>query len=89
MSNKTQDRNKSLAEFFDAPDSALFNQAVIAHIRDCSKATLERDRWAGGGIPYLKIGRAVKYRKSDVMAWLDKHQPQFSTSESVGVSQTR
>ena len=80
-----EDRNKSLAEFYSAPDTALFNQAVIAHVRDCSKATLERDRWAGGGIQFIKIGRAVKYRKSDVLAWLDKHQPQQSTSENGGV----
>ncbi|PPD41652.1 MAG: DNA-binding protein [Methylobacter sp.] len=83
-------RGEALDEFERAPDTALFNQTVIAHIRDCTVATLERDRWAGGGIPFLKIGRAVKYRKSDVMAWLDKHKPRFSTSESVvGASQTR
>jgi len=81
----TQDRNKKLTEFYSAPDTALFNQSVIAHVRDCSTATLERDRWSGGGIPYLRIGRAVKYRKSDVVAWLDKHQTQQSTSENGGV----
>ena len=77
------DRQKSLAEFNGAPDTTLFNQTVIAHVRDCSTATLERDRWAGGGIPFIKIGRAVKYRKADVLAWLDKHQPQQSTAEVV------
>lgn len=46
---------------------------------------MERDRWAGGGIPFLKIGRAVKYRKSDVLAWLEQYQPQNSTSEGVAV----
>jgi hypothetical protein len=78
MSNN--DRNKSLAEFYNAPDTALFNQITVAHVRDCSTATLERDRWAGGGIKFIKIGRAVKYRKADVLNWLEQYQPQQSTS---------
>lgn len=78
MSNN--DRNKSLAEFYSAPETALFNQIVIAHVRDCSTATLERDRWAGGGIPFIKVNRAVRYKKSDVLAWLEQYQPQQSTS---------
>jgi len=77
-------RAKALAEFYSAPDTALFNQFVVAHVRDCSTATLERDRWRGGGIPFIKVGRAVKYRKSDVLAWLDQYQPQLSTSEVIG-----
>ncbi len=81
---KSQDRTKTLAEFYAAPDEALFNQLKIANIRDCSTATMERDRWAGGGIPFIKIGRAVKYRKADVLEWLAQHQPQTSTSEKVG-----
>ena len=75
------DRNRSLSDFDNAPVTTLFNQNTIAHVRDCSTATLERDRWAGGGIPYLKINRAVKYKKQDVLTWLDQHQTQNSTSE--------
>lgn len=80
----TQPRTQALAEFYSAPDTALFNQFVVAHVRDCSTATLERDRWRGGGIPFIKVGRAVKYRKSDVLAWLDQYQTQLSTSEVIG-----
>ena len=83
MPNQTQDRNKSLAEFYSAPETSLFNQIVVAHVRDCSTATMERDRWAGGGIPFVKIGRAVKYRKSSVLAWLEQYQPQTSTSDKA------
>lgn len=83
MTSKAQDRPNALAEFYNAPVTALFNQIVVAYVRDCSKATLERDRWAGGGIPFVKIGRAVKYRKVDVLAWLDKYQTQNSTSEKA------
>jgi|APLak6261672720_1056091.scaffolds.fasta_scaffold15762_2 hypothetical protein len=79
----TQARTKALAEFYSAPETALFNQITVAHVRDCSTATMERDRWSGGGIPFIKIGRAVKYRKSDVLTWLEKYQVQSSTSETM------
>jgi hypothetical protein len=77
---QTQSRSQALAEFYSAPETALFGQRTIAHVRDCSTATLERDRWAGSGIPFIKIGRAVKYRKTDTLAWLEQYQPQQSTS---------
>lgn len=74
-------RDDLLRSFYAAPDDALFSQAVIAAVRDCSEATLERDRWAGGGIPFVKIGRMVKYRKSDMLAWLEDKMSQTSTSQ--------
>ncbi len=79
---RKNDRITSLAEFDSAPETTLFNQITIAYVRDCSTATLERDRWAGGGIPFIKIGRLVKYRKADVLTWLAQYQPQISTSET-------
>lgn len=78
----TQARTNALAEFYAAHEAALFNQIMVAHIRDCSTATMERDRWSGGGIPFIKINRSVRYRKSDVLAWLEKYQAQSSTSET-------
>ena len=61
-----------LAREFDAlPLAAFAVQAQVAAFLNCSEAKLERDRWAGGGIPYLKTGRAVRYRKSDVLAFLE------------------
>ncbi|MFA5924727.1 MAG: hypothetical protein WC856_26145 [Methylococcaceae bacterium] len=71
-----------LAVFYAAHCDTLFNQNTVAAVRNCSTATLERDRWAGGGIPFLKINRSVKYRKSDVLAWLAQYQTQNSTSDS-------
>lgn len=54
---KTQlSRLTLINEFEAAPDSALFTQYMVAALRDCSLATIERDRWAGTGIPFIKIG---------------------------------
>jgi hypothetical protein len=69
-------------EFYDAPNETLFDQICIAVILGCSEYKLERDRWAGTGVPFLKIGRKVKYRKADVLTWLGQFQPQKSTSET-------
>jgi len=47
-----------------------------------SKAFLERDRWAGARIPFIKVGsRAVRYRLSDLDAFLDR-QVRQSTSDN-------
>lgn len=80
---KKSSRIDLINEYGQAPDWALFSQETVAALRDCSLATLERDRWAGGGICYVKIGRLVRYRKSDIRAWLEKHQTVDSTSARV------
>lgn len=86
-SNSIDDaRIKALGEFYAANDDALFNQTTIAHVLDCSKAKLERDRWLGGGIRFIKFGRSVRYSKCDVLSWLGQHQSQASTSETLGTS---
>lgn len=79
-------RLEALAEFEAAPDDALFDETVIAHVEGCSVAKKQRDRWAGTGIKLIKIGRKVKYRKSDVLDWLNQFQPQQSTSETKDVA---
>jgi len=76
-------RIELLSEFDAAPASALFDQQAVAAVRGCSEATMERDRWAGGGVPFLKIGRLVRYRKSDVLAWLEDHPIRQSTSKTA------
>lgn len=46
-----------------------------------SKAFLERDRWAGARIPFVRVGtRAIRYRQSDLDAFIAK-QIHRSTSE--------
>lgn len=71
-----------LKEYELAPDSTFFSQETLAAIRDCSLATLERDRWAGTGVPFVKIGRLVRYRKSEIRSWLEQHQSMTSTTKN-------
>ena len=62
--------------------SALFNQQTIAAVLSCSTQLLERNRWAGSSVPYLKIGRKVLYRKSDVLDFLQQQKIYRSTSDA-------
>lgn len=70
-----------ITEYELSPDSALFSQETVAAIRNCSLATVERDRWAGSGIPFIKSGRMVRYRKKDIRDWLEKHKLFQSTTQ--------
>ena len=40
----------------------LIKQSEAAEYLGLSEATLERDRWRGGEIPYIKVGtRSIRY----------------------------
>lgn len=63
----------------------LLNTKEAAQYRGISKAFLERDRWAGARVPFIKIGsRAVRYRLSDLNDYIEK-QVRFSTSQTVAL----
>ena len=44
----------------------------VSDITGISKSCLQQHRWLGKGIPYVKIGRTVRYQESEVLAYLDK-----------------
>lgn len=59
----------------------LLTTVEASKILGVSKAFLERDRWAGARIPFIKVGsRAVRYRLSDLNDYIEK-QVRLSTSE--------
>ena len=50
----------------------LVKQKEAADYLDLSEATLERDRWRGGDIPYIKVGpRAIRYDLNQLDAYLE------------------
>ena|ERR1700722_8796163 len=71
-----------MQEYELAPDSALFTQETVAAIRGCSIALIERDRWTGTGVPFIKTGRLVRYRKKDIHTWLESHTAFKSTTQA-------
>ena len=67
-------------------EQQLFTTEQAAHFLGVSKAFLERDRWAGARIPFIKVGsRAVRYTLDDLEAYIEK-QRRFSTSECGDVA---
>ena len=49
-------------------DAYLTQEELSARWKITSR-TLEQHRWRGIGCPYVKIGRLVRYRLSDVIAY--------------------
>ncbi len=65
-------------------ETTLLCTKEAARYLSVSKAFLERDRWAGARIPFIKVGsRAVRYRRADLDAYIEK-QIRFSTSDQGG-----
>jgi predicted DNA-binding transcriptional regulator AlpA len=59
----------------------LLTTKQAAPILGVSEAFLERDRWAGAKVPYIKVGsRAVRYRMSDLMKYIESRL-RISTSQ--------
>ncbi|WP_428609536.1 helix-turn-helix transcriptional regulator [Sedimenticola sp.] len=51
----------------------LLNTTEAARFLGVSKAFLERDRWAGARIPFVKVGsRAVRYRQADLDTYIEQ-----------------
>ena len=59
----------------------LLTTKQAAQILGVSVAFLERDRWAGARVPFIKVGsRAVRYRYSDLLAYIESCT-HYSTSQ--------
>jgi excisionase family DNA binding protein len=62
-------------------NNRLLNTAEAARLLGVSKAFLERDRWAGARIPFVRVGeRAVRYQLSELEAYI-AGQVRRSTSD--------
>jgi len=71
-----------------------FGPETAAELIDSTESTLEKDRATGHlGIPYVKAGRRVVYRLTDLQDWLkanlitpcSKHQSDASNSNLKGL----
>lgn len=65
----------------------LFNTKDAATYLCVSTAFLERDRWAGARIPFIKIGeRAVRYRRSDLDAFINARVYRSTSAREAAIS---
>ena len=63
------------------PDALLF-PAEAAYLMALSERTLEGLRVRGGGPAFFRLRRAVRYKRADVVAWIDRRR--FDSTSSGG-----
>jgi excisionase family DNA binding protein len=63
------------------PDALLY-PAEAAHLLAMSERTLEGLRVKGGGPRFYRLGRAIRYRRRDLNAWVEARN-YTSTVEAV------
>lgn len=73
---------KSVLPALPADPDVLLDAKQVARIINMSPKFVEGRRVRGGGIPYIKVGRYVRYRRNDVEAWLDS-RTHTSTSQRL------
>ena len=61
----------------------LLNDREVAEITGRSRSSLQKDRVYGCGIPFVRLGRLVRYRRSEVTAFLAALPSMRSTSEAA------
>jgi predicted DNA-binding transcriptional regulator AlpA len=70
------------ADFWRAPVEALLDRKTAAAGLGYTVGWLEWVATHGGGPVLTKLGRSVRYRKADVLAWLEANSRRIrSTSE--------
>jgi predicted DNA-binding transcriptional regulator AlpA len=67
----------------------LLSDRDVEKITGRARSTLQKDRVSGSGIPFVRFGRLVRYRQSDVRAYLDALPACRSTSEADRDGQVR
>ncbi|HYD32280.1 MAG TPA: helix-turn-helix domain-containing protein [Azospirillaceae bacterium] len=60
------------------------NEQQLAARWGISVKKLQADRLKGGGIPFIRLGRAVRYRYADVVAWEECHLHTSTTAATGG-----
>jgi predicted DNA-binding transcriptional regulator AlpA len=61
----------------------LLTEKAAAHFLGCSIYKLQKDRRIGSQIPYIKIGRSVRYEQSALENYIKKRTFK-STAEYLG-----
>ena len=64
----------------------MMTTAEVAEFIRASKASLDQDRYLQRGLPYVKIGRRIRYRREDVLKYLDANTSQRVNHQNDGAS---
>lgn len=69
-----QENLGNLREVQTPSDSHCLNERDLSMTLKVSIALLRKWRRQGGGPPFLKFGRAVRYQALDLKTWLEAHE---------------
>lgn len=65
----------------DLLSSPLRDEHYVAKLLTCGVKTLQAWRTRGGGPPFVRVGRLVRYRDRDLQQWIESRLA-TSTSEA-------
>ena len=51
----------------------LLSEKEVENNYKINARTLQRERSLGTGMPYVKLGKRVRYKRSDVEKYIDQH----------------
>jgi hypothetical protein len=54
----------------------MFTSKQLSELLLVSESHLANERWKRAGIPFVKIGGSVRYRESDIMAYIEENMVQ-------------
>jgi predicted DNA-binding transcriptional regulator AlpA len=66
-----------------ADADALLDEAQAAELLSLSSRTLQAWRLNGSGPSFVRAGRAVRYRRRDLLAWMDANTVSPAPSSSA------
>ena len=49
----------------------LMTPAEVSEVTSVALTTLTSNRYEGRGLPFCKLGRSIRYRKADVLSWIN------------------
>lgn len=61
----------------------LLMEAQVARLLSFSARTLQAWRLNGSGPPYLRVGRAIRYRRQDLIVWIEQNTVSSSTEDEA------
>ena len=65
-----------------SPETNWLNEKQVAEKLNVKEATLQNWRWRGVGLPYSKFMRSVRYKESDLYAYMESGRIEPETSDT-------
>ena len=65
-----------------SPETNWLNEKQVAAKLNVKEATLQNWRWRGVGLPYSKFMRSVRYKESDLYAYMEAGRIEPETSKT-------